>query len=697
MFQSSSHLENNMMKKWIFALSAAAALLMTGCGESSDNFSSSEAAGGYILFDSDTGNIPYPNDILMDQNTGKIHFDTKPEDEDYAVKSALNALDGFSTTSPVSVGISGDLATASLQGRVKMIDIDPNHGIQDPSFVTVASDKKIALVPTVPLQEANRYLVVLFKGITDTNGKNFEPDYATSLILGTIPLIDAAGKPTVILDSDPAVNLEKVKKLEGVRQHTQQLIAASQIPADQILDIWSFKTQSIGKTAKAIAENGSDGTSLGLQDTNNTSKEMLMGFYAGMGEYEKVSELNATMLGNAEVYTGVLANIPYYLGIPTQDNPMAPLTDSFKFENGSDMPVETGRLTIPVLAAIPGEASGCEQPENGWPVAIFQHGITRNRLDVLAISEAFARICYAVVGIDLPLHGIFDPNNPLYDRDHERTFNLDFLTQDENETILAKVPDEKPDTSGIHYMNFTSLLTVRDNIRQSTSDYIALQNAIMTYQEDARGNRFDPDHIAYVGHSLGTIAPFGFFAYQDMAGLSFDTVLLSVPGGGITDIMVHSETFGETVINGMKEAGLEPGTEAFDAFLNAMQTVLDDADPLNYATLAAEKQKFLIHMVKDDDVIPNTIATAPMAGGVYIANLMGAVDITSYFQPGETVKRIYPGEKEDVFTLFQEGNHRSLFIPDYNLETTIEMQTQMDSFLASQGAMIDANLSRIIQ
>lgn len=677
---------------------ALAGMLLAGCGSgTSDNYHESEAPGGYVLFSSDTGNIPYPNDILMDPATGKIHFDTKPEDKDYAVKSALNTLDGFSTTSPVTVGIRGSVDPATLQDRVMMIDIDPNHGIQPPSFVATANDGKIAIVPTAPLQEANRYLVVLLRGIAGTDGKDFEPDYATSLILGTTPLIDAQGNPTVVLDSDPAVNLEKARKLEAVRQHTQRLIAASQIPADRILDIWSFKTQSIGKVAEAIAENGVNDTYLGLQDTKATSKEMLMGFYAAAGEYEKVAELNATMLGNAEVYAGVLANVPYYLGIPTPENPTAPLTDSFKFEEGSDMPMETGRLTIPVLAAIPGETSGCKQPENGWPVAIFQHGITRNRLDVLAISEAFARICYAVVGIDLPLHGISNPDNPLYDREHERTFNLDFLTQDENETILAKKPDGKPDTSGIHYMNLTSLLTVRDNIRQSTSDYIALQNAIMSYREDAWGNRFDPDHIAYVGHSLGTIAPFGFFAYQDAAGLSFDSVLLSVPGGGITDIMVHSETFGETVVNGMKEAGLEPGSDAFNAFLNAMQTALDDADPLNYATLAAEKQKFLIHMVKDDDVIPNTVTTAPMAGGVYIAKLMGAKDITSYFLAGETAKRIYPGEKEDIYTFFQRGNHRSLFIPDYNLETTIEMQTQMDSFIASRGALIDANLSRIVQ
>ncbi|WP_201351920.1 hypothetical protein [Hydrogenimonas urashimensis] len=681
------------MNRRHFVSIALTALLLTGCGPStSDNYKESQAPGGYILFDSDSGNIPYPNDILMDPQSGKIHFDTRPEDDDYVVKSALNTLDGFSTTSPLSVGVSNPVDPASLQGRVQFLDIDPNHGILQPDFVATASEKKIAIVPTHPLQENNRYLVILLKGITNEAGRAIEPDYVTSLILGSDSLLDASGNPKIVLDDDPAVNLEKVGKIEAIRQHTQQLIAASGVPVDQILDIWSFKTQSIGKVAQSLVQNGANDAFLGLQSTKLTSKEILLS--AGY-------DVNDTMYGIAEVYAGRLANIPYYLGIPTADDPTAPLTKSFSFPSDSDMPEETGRVTIPVLAAVPNAASGCEEPDGGWPVAIFQHGITRNRLDVLAISEAFAKICYAVVGIDLPLHGIFDPSNPLYDEYNatthtgERTFDLDFLTQDANETILAKVPDGKPDTSGVHYMNFTSLLTTRDNVRQSTSDYVALYNAILTAQKDINGLEFDENRIVYVGHSLGTIAAFGYFSYQESAGQSFNEVLLSMPGGGVTDIMLHSQTFGETVINGLKEAGLEPGTSAFNAYINAMQTILDDADPLNFAALAATKQKFLIHAVKNDDVIPNTIPTSPMAGGLYILKLMGAVDITSLFEPGETVKRVYTDDK-DIFTLFAKGDHRSLFIPDYNLDTTIEMQTQMDSFILSQGALIDANLSRIV-
>jgi pimeloyl-ACP methyl ester carboxylesterase len=686
-----------MNRRYLYTF-ALAGLLLAGCGGStSDNYSESEAPGGYVLFSSDTGNIPYPNDILIDPTTGKINFDTSPEDSDYAVKSALNTLDGFSTTAPVTVGVSDEVDTATLKDNVLLIDTTAGPLVYDQDYVASYQNGKIAILPLHPFKSSNRYIVVLRKGIKATNGREIEPDYPTSLILGTKPLIDAEGNPTVVLSKDPQENLVKATKLEAIRQHTQTLIAASRLPAESILDIWSFKTQTIGKVARAIAQHNTQDAVLQLQDIHTTSKDLLVNYYNAIGETEKAAELNATMAGNAEVYVGVLANLPYYLGIPTDTNPLAPLTESFQFAGDNPMPIERKRLTIPVLASVPGTASGCTEPLEGWPVAIFQHGITRNRLDVLAISEALARICYAVVGIDLPLHGIADPNNPLYDKAHERTFNLDFLTQDKDEHILAKRPDGIPDSSGIHYINFTSLLTARDNVRQSTSDYIALQNAIAATQKDVNGVAFDGNKVAYVGHSLGTIAPFGYFSYMDEASLSLTTAMLSMPGGGITDIMIHSLTFGPAIVNGLKEAGLEPGSPSFYAFLNAFQTVLDDADPLNYASLAAKKQKFLMHMVKDDDVIPNTIPTAPMSGGVPIVKLMDGKDITTYFLPGETEKTVTPVPGEDVYTFFLKGNHRSLFIPDYNPLTTIEMQTEMDSFISSEGTAIQADLTRINQ
>ncbi|BBG66667.1 lipase-like protein [Hydrogenimonas sp.] len=695
------------MRTWMIALGSAAMLMVSGCGNTGDNFDAADAGGGYVIMDTYGGNIPYPNDILFAPSAGQpadgtlnIPFDAN--DSDAGVKAALDTLDGFSTTAAISIGVSGDIDDSTLPGNVRLFEVaatESNATSPVPivkavlseltfgtDYVAALSGNRIAILPLKPLKSGSHYMVLLTDGIKDLRGRAVRRDYVTSLLLNNTTLFDESGNPAVILDSDPATNREKLQQLAGLQLLVQQMLDAAErdrnISAENVLAAWSFTTQTIGIVARAFAAKNENRAVLALQDTNSTSKEILLA--AGY-------DVNNTMSGSAEVYVGTLSNLPYYLGIPTEQNPLAPLTDSFIFENGSDLPVETGRVTVPVLAALPSAASGCTEPTDGWPVAIFQHGITRNRLDVLAISEAFASICYAVVGIDLPLHGISDTTNPLYMGSYERTFNLDLLTQDANETVLAKEPDGEPDTSGIHYINFVSLLTARDNIRQSTSDYIALQNAIAA----PIGVNFDATKVAYVGHSLGTIAPFGYFAHQDLAGLSLNSVLLSMPGGGITDIMVYSQTFGDSVIKGLEDAGLKQGTDEFNSFLNAMQTVLDDADPLNYATTVAQKQKVLIHEVKDDDVIPNSVATAPLAGGMPLVKLMGAENIVDLFPAGTNAATIYPATNV-TYTFFQSGNHRSLFIPDYNLNVTIEMQTEMDSFLYSQGAAIDANLTRIM-
>ncbi|WP_353661386.1 hypothetical protein [Hydrogenimonas sp. SS33] len=695
----------------LLASSLTAALLLTGCGSgTSDNYSSEEAPGGYVVFDTTTGNVPYPIDIFIDYNLThpeKTHLNLPiAPDEDpgsAALKRQLNTLDGFSTTSPVTVGVTTEVDADTLPGNIFLIDTTSGPLQYGVDFVATSRRGKLALVPLKPLKGNTRYIVLLKKGILGADGKPIVPDYLTSLVLGDTPLIDATRKSTVSTLTD-----EQARQLENLRQvNINQLIPATGVPAAAVLDVWSFKTQTIGKVAEAFSRNNDQSADLKLKPFLNpkssspfTSKDILLA--AGY-------DVNNTMIGSADVYMGKLENLPYYLGIPTPENNFTePLSYYFEINSADGLPKETGRVDIPILITVP-NTKECkdlmDSSGTGWPVVIFQHGITRNRLDVLAISEAFAKICYAVIGMDLPLHGITDKKSPFYKnqglRDpgllaEERTFDLDFLTQDANETILSQSSDGEPDTSGIHYINFESLLTARDNIRQSTSDYVELYNAIVNATEVQNGLDFDENNIAFVGHSLGTMAPFGYFRYQNEAGQAFKEVLLSMPGGGITDIMIHSQTFGKTVLEGLKKVGPSLGSKKFEAFVIAMQTILDDADPLNYAQTAAAKQKFLIHAVKDDDVIPNRVPSSPMSGGLPIIKLMGATDITDYFTPGETTKYIST-QDEDIYTLFAKGNHRSLIVPNYNLETTIEMQTEMDTFIASEGKIIEANLSRILQ
>jgi hypothetical protein len=57
--------------------------------------------------------------------------------------------------------------------------------------------------------------------------------------------------------------------------------------------------------------------------------------------------------------------------------------------------------TIPMVVTVPNRAA----PDAGWPVVIFQHGITRNRTDIFAVASTlllqglsqFPSICRCMV------------------------------------------------------------------------------------------------------------------------------------------------------------------------------------------------------------------------------------------------------------------------------------------------------------
>ncbi|MCF6201054.1 MAG: hypothetical protein L3J42_02820, partial [Hydrogenimonas sp.] len=663
-----------VMKKALTLFIAAAALILTGCGESDDNFTAAEATGGYIIMDTRGGNIPYPNDILFapsetEPADGTLNIPYLPTDSDAPVKAALNTLDGFSTTAPVTVGVSAEIDPATLPGNIHLYKVaatESNSTSPVPivgaiiselafgvDYIATQSEEKLAIVPLKPLDGGSHYMAAITKGVKATNGKSLEPDFVFSLLINNTPLFDGSGNPAVVVESDPNANREALTELAQLQQLTQQMLYVAErdrnISASNVAAIWNFTTQTIGDVAKAFADNNYSGAALGLQNIGLTSKDILLA--AGL-------DVNSTMAGNADVYVGTLSNLPYYLGTPSLNDPLAPLQKSFSFSGGASLPNIEANLTIPVLATVP---NGCgTMPANGWPVVIFQHGITQNRTNLLAISEAFASVCYAAVAIDLPLHGIDDNSSALYMQGKERTFDVDYVTQDSDCNVIAQQPDGKIDCSGTHYINLASLLTSRDNMRQSTSDFIALKNSLSAAAVSTDGLKFDSAKVAYVGHSLGAMAPFGF-----LSNVALKSVVLANPGGGIAQLLNNSPRFGPIIKEGLAAKDIADGSPEYESFMIATQTVIDDADPINYAAKASALQTILSFEVITDQVIPNSVSTAPLSGTDPLLNMMGAVDINTSAAP-----KIAVGANTKV--RFTEGDHSSILDPSASATATKE-------------------------
>ena len=650
-------------------LSISFMLLLIGCGESDGGDITVQApkAGAYIVFDAEESNIPYPNNILFAGSTdGTLNIPYEESDADAGVKFALNALDGFSTSSPITVGFTGEIDPQSLYGNIHLYELGTTGivrelqfhvpGVVNGEYVATVSGDKIVILPVRPLDGGKNYGVVLTKGIVDTSNNPIAPDIASEMLLSVTPLV-VDGINLTKLDYEDAV------KFEGIRQLSQMVIGATllydgNISRTDIVSAWSFKTQSIGNTFQAIKDANKSAVLVGMVDTNLTTK------FIGA-------------LGYSDIWVGALANLPYYLDAPSATNPIAPLTTYFTDANGSEvfsgLPQEKSTQTVPVLMTIPNKDElNISKPASGWPVVIFQHGITQNRTNLLAIADALSSAGYASIAIDLPLHGITDTNNPLYQATRERTFDVDYM----NNTTHEAGPDGIIDESGIHYINLASLLTSRDNLRQSASDLLALKNALSSLSEDVD---VDESRVAFVGHSLGTIASFGFLSTTKVESVTF-----AMPGGGIAELLNNSATFGPIIEAALASKGVMKGSSDYAAFMLSTQTVLDDADPINYAMVVGAIQNvFSIEVVGNgtegtsDQVIPNSVATAPLAGTEPLLTYMQSANLTdtTSVKPNQAAR-------------FLEGDHSSILDPTSSMAATVEMQRETASFVGSRGTAV---------
>lgn len=645
------------------------------------------------------GILPFPTNLIL-SGTTDLTLNPPTDDPtnfgDPAV--ALSALDGFSTIAPWGAPFSTNVAASSVvPGQsVRVFEVTltgPGGGVTGVTrelqagvdFVAVANGPGVGIVPLKALKQITSYMAVLTNGITDDAGNIATSDQTYFLAKRTSSLVDVNGNST-----DPLLPDSTAQALEPLRQLTnsQEAAAASQgiDPADIVLS-FVMTTQSITPVLQAVKATTQAGASTLAPSGLNTS---------AVGG-----------AGIADIYVGIQSS-PYYSGVPSAENPLAPLNTFWKAAPGgyvapfdglgldptstnltfaNPFPVATGVQTYPVLLTIPNANSGHTKPASGWPIVIFQHGITRSRADMLAVADTLASIGYAVIAQDLALHGLppehllnieSTPFGPIA---NERTFEVDYV----DNSTGAPGPDGIVDDSGTHFINLGNLLVSRDNVRQGIADLMTLTATIPTMDINGDGNPdFDGANIAFVSQSLGSIHGATFIALED----HINTAVLSVGGGGIARLLDGSPTFGPRIRAGLAAAGVDAGTPKYDQFMVVTQTVIDAGDPLNYAALSAANNNILFHEVLGDQVVPNAVVGAPLSGSEPLIAAMGLPSISSTTVNAEGV---------DGVVRFTEGDHGSILSPAASLAATVEMQSQMASMIATHGTTVIVTDESVVQ
>lgn len=663
-------------------------------------------------FDPSAGVIPFPSNLLLQGTTDLTLNPPVANPNNFADPAvALSALDGFSTVAPWSMtwSVRPNPATLVAGQSVRLFEVTltgPGGGVTGvvrelapQEFVVALSPtdttgRTLAIVPTVPLKQVTSYMAVITEGVTDANGNDATPDQTYFLAKRTSPVCNGAQ----VLD--PLIPPTSCPALEGLRQlvNSQEAAAASRgIAREDIVLSFVATTQSITPVLQAVKSTVQPRAHQ-LAPTGLTT-----------------ANVGLPLPPVADIHIGFI-ELPYYLEAPDaatpqtatrvltgfwQANPGAyvppfnalglnPTSTNLTYAN--PLPRVKSSQRVPVLVTVPNANSGRTRPAAGWPVVIFQHGITGNRSQALPLAATLAAQGFVTVAIDLPLHGL-PPTSPLAIGNspfgavaRERTFDVDLLPNDGSACPGGApiCPDGQVDASGTHFVNLGSLLTSRDNLRQGEVDLLSLAATIPQFNLDgAAGADTDGSRIAFAGLSLGGIVGTPFLALSDTVNTGF----LSVPGGGIARLLEGSQTFGPRIRAGLAAAGVQPGTANFDQFLLITQTVVDSGDPINYGFVTASN-RVLLHQVAGDTVVPNAVPGAPLSGTEPMIRVLGLAPITATTQNAAGIRGA---------VRFIAGSHGSLLDPSASPAVTAEMQGQAASFIASGGTTVLVQNTSVIQ
>ena len=376
------------------------------------------------------------------------------------------------------------------------------------------------------------------------------------------------------------------------------------------------------------------------------------------------------------------------------------------------------------------------KPAQGWPVAMYGHGITFSKETVHGMAGAMALQGLATISIDLPMHG-------------ERGVDLN---GDGVFEVSATDPSFGPsyvNGSMFAFVNLSSMLSIRDNLRQGSADMLSLRAAISNtgLTEIAQGQPplLDATQVSYFGHSLGAIVglpavavantPFTLPDGTELANpFVFNSIAMVTPTAGYVPTAMFSPDFGVKVKVGLtssdafqlelsKVSGLtaeqlaglqQTQPDHYAALVDSLyaefrqqltfaaQQVVDGGDPINFAALLTQTgTPALVHEIVgngadnlSDMVLANSVAAEgwPVAGTeplIAALNLQG-IENTSQDANGihGAVRLMYGHHLSIVSPAAVEG-----IAPDpiRNAQTSALIHQQLAEFLASAGTSLTIN------
>src|SRR5690554_2039033 len=403
---------------------------------------------------------------------------------------------------------------------------------------------------------------------------------------------------------------------------------------------------------------------------------------------------------------------------------------------------------IPVMATLPADDGACAKSNftDGYPVVIYQHGITVDRTAGVLVGNALAKACVAMVAIDHTMHGVAPGNatdllfsvntiaegavdgagsptalaakspfavaragaagqgSTFFASLKERHNNVGKNAAQANVQMKFASAGDAADVgaSGDLYINLNNFARTRDAMRQTVLDLMNLNATIGDMDVDADGNSdFDASKVYFIGHSLGGIIGTTFVAVNnDPAVRAYNSnlpeikaAILGNAGGGVVKLLENSPSIGGAkILPGLQAAaGLEQGSADIEKFFGVMQAMVDSADPINFVSAPhMQNLPILSYTAVDDLVVPNTAETATVdTAKSYLSGtdpLVKALGITEVVN-GSTALGPVMETRISIRTDAEKSDH-STFSNAKPAETFAEIYKQIGSFISSGSPLV---------
>lgn len=588
-------------------------IVATGCSSpdpSGSNSPSNVSGGNAAIFNPLAGDVPLPNVLATAKNTDPLVGRaantpmTPPEALNYINKyevGSTNAVAGVNA--PIYIRFTSPVDAATVNAaNIKVFQLTPDSagtennplGFTDISplfdFRYSAGSTDVFLYPKFPLSPGTRYLYVVTNRVLDA--ASAAPVISSTYFDILKSKFELVG-PFAGLEAVRAnVMSGTVVKFSGYAKVMDDLIAASATTTvanrNEIALMGRFITTGAGFISKdaigtmmpvesalrAFAAGAALGGLPGKTWTNGVNGATT---YPGAGYWAAAGAPGSAPASLLSVVTGTINSAELSMDpvvakanaasmdlavVTGAYNPAAGVTQPYRNATGDLVGFYHTPSTVPFILLVPATPNG--------KVVIFQHGVTGQKEQVVAVAGALTGAGYTVAAIDLPLHG-----------------------------GLAVPTHTSGDLWGQDFMAVGAPLATRSNVQQAAFNLNRLELTMRTGGFAAFGIVPAPSvDIKYVSISLGSIVG----AYYLAGNTSLNTAgslplpynqttlnadmkgFLSVPGGRLAYLLMDSPAFGPSINAGLAAKGITAGTPTYNSFFQVTQSIVDTVDPATMTT-----------------------------------------------------------------------------------------------------------------